>query len=72
NLGMFFQSIDLPEEIKGWSLTSLQTRLIKIGARVVHHARTIIFQLAEIAVSGKLFGQILKAIARLRCHPVPT
>ena len=72
NLGMFFQSIDLPEEIKGWSLTSLQTRLIKIGARVVHHARTITFQLAEVAVSGKLFGQILKAIAQLRCQPVPT
>ncbi len=72
NLGMLFQSIDLPEEIKGWSLTSLQTRLIKIGARVVHHAHTIIFQLAEVSVSGKLFGQILKAIARLRCQPVPT
>ncbi len=53
-------------------MNSLQTRLIKISARVVHHARTIIFQFAEVAVSGKLFGQILKAIARLRCQPVPT
>ncbi len=29
-----------------WSLTSIQSRLIKIGARVVRHARKITFQLA--------------------------
>jgi hypothetical protein len=52
NLGVFVQGTDLPEEMADWSLTSLQTRLIKIGARVVRHARATIFQLAEVAVSG--------------------
>jgi hypothetical protein len=54
-----------------WSLTSLQTRLIKIGARVVRHARAITFQLAEVAVSGDFFNRTLAAIQRLRAPPVP-
>ena len=45
NLGIFLQDTDLPEEMADWSLTSLQTRIIKIGARVVRHARAITFQL---------------------------
>jgi hypothetical protein len=72
NLGVFLQGTDLPQEMADWSLTSLQTRLIKIGARVVRHARAITFQLAEVAVSGDLFNRILKAIHRLRAPPVPT
>ena len=47
---MFLQSTDLPDEVATWSLTSLQTRLIKTGARVIRHARTITFQLAEVAI----------------------
>ena len=72
NLGVFLQGTDLPEEIADWSLTSLQTRLIKTGARVVRHARAITFQLAEVAVSGNLFNRVLAAIQRLRAPPVPT
>lgn len=72
NLGMFLQAADLPDEIASWSLTSLQTRLIKIGARVVRHARTITFQLAEVAISCDLFQRILAAIQRLRPSPAPT
>ena len=71
NLGMFLQSTDLPDEVATWSLTSLQTRLIKIGARVVRHARTITFQLAEVAISCQLFHRILAAIHRLRPSPAP-
>jgi len=71
NLGVFLQGTDLPEEMADWSLTSLQIRLIKIGARVVRHARTITFQLAEVAVSGDLFRRILTAIHGLRASPVP-
>ena len=71
NIGAFLQGTDLPDEIADWSLTSLQTRLIKIGARVVRHARAITFQLAEVAVSGDLFNRILAAIHRLRAPPVP-
>ena len=71
NLGVFLQGAELPEEIADWSLTSLQTRLIKIGARVVRQARAITFQLAEVAISGGLFNRILAAIQRLRAPPVP-
>jgi hypothetical protein len=35
---MFLQGTDLPEAMEDWSLTSMQTRLIKIGARVIRHA----------------------------------
>ena len=38
-----------PEEIADRSLTSIQSRLIKTGARVVRHARKITFQLADYA-----------------------
>ena len=71
NLGVFLQGVDLPEEIADWSLTSIQTRLIKIGARVVRHARKITFQLAEVAVSGALFGQIVTAIRNIKPPPRP-
>lgn len=71
NLEVFLQGTNLPEEIADWSLTSLQTRLFKIGARVVRHARAITFQLAKLAVSGNLFTRTLAAIHRLRAPPVP-
>ncbi len=37
-----------------WSLTSLQLKLIKIGARVVRHARAITFQPAKVTVTGPI------------------
>ncbi len=69
---MIRDSAELPDEIATWSLTSLQTRLIKIGARVVRNARTTTFQLAEIAIPRDLFQQILAAIHRLRPSPAPS
>mgnify|MGYP000352269754 CR=1 FL=1 len=72
NLGVFLQGTDMPEEMADWSLTSLQSRLIKTGARVVRHARAITFQLAEVAVTGDLFNRILAAIHHLRSPPVAT
>jgi hypothetical protein len=72
NRGMFLQSADLPEEVAPWSLRSLQIRLIKIGARVVRHARSITFQLTEVAVSRQLFQHILAAIHGLRPLATPT
>ena len=71
NLGSFLQRTDLPEDVADWSLTSIQSRLIKTGARVVRHARKITFQLAEVAVSGHVFGQILAAIRALKPPPRP-
>lgn len=52
-----------------WSLTSLQLKPIKIGARVLHHASAITFQLAEVAVTSRMVGAILAAIGRLRAPP---
>ncbi len=72
NLGMFLQSAELPDEVATWSLTRLQARLIKIGARVVWHARSITLQLAEVTIPRNLFHRILSAILRLRASPAPT
>jgi len=66
NLGVFLQATELPEEMTDWSLTGLQTRLIKIRARVVRHARAITFQVAEVAVSSDLFHSMRTAIHGLR------
>jgi hypothetical protein len=44
----------------------------KIGAKVVSHGRYVTFQLAEVAVSRKIFADILMLIARLRAPPAPT
>ena len=71
NLATFLRCIELPEEMAQWSLTSLQLKLIKIGARVVRHARAITFQLAEVAVTGPMVRAILAAIRRLRAPPLP-
>lgn len=61
---------ELPEAMADWSLTSLQLKLIKIGARVVRHARTNTFQLAEEAVTGPMVRAILAAIRGLRAPPL--
>ncbi|MFQ5914109.1 MAG: hypothetical protein ACE5JS_13095 [Nitrospinota bacterium] len=39
-------------------------------SRIVRHARYIIFQLAEVTVSGKTFALIFERIHRLRPVPV--
>ncbi|MDP6501870.1 MAG: IS1380 family transposase [Dehalococcoidales bacterium] len=69
NLGNFLRRLGLPEAIKDWSLRSIQVKLIKIGGRIVRHARQIVFQLAEVAVSRDLFAAILKRISRLSLAP---
>ena len=72
NLATFLRCIELPEAMADWSLTSLQLKLIKIGARVVRHARAITFQLAEVAVTGPMVRAVLAAIHRLRAPPLCT
>ncbi len=69
NLGNFVRRFALPEAIKRWSLTSVQTRLIKTGGRLARHARRLVFQLAEVMVSRDMFDEMLERIGRLR--PVP-
>ena len=72
NLAVFLANVGLPEPMAVWSLTSLQLKLIKIGARVVRHARAITFQLAEVAVSGPMVRAVIDAIHRLRAPPAAT
>lgn len=69
NLATFLRCIEPPEAMANWSLTSLQLKLIKMGARVVRHARAITFQLAEVVVTGVMVRAILTAIHRLRVPP---
>ena len=69
NLGNFLRRLVLPESMKHWSLTSLQTRMIKTGGRLVRHARRLVFQLAEVLVSREMLGGILERIGRLRLAP---
>lgn len=47
-------------------LTTLKEKLIKIGAKVVTHGGYITFQLAEVAIPGNLFADILRMITELR------
>ena len=70
NLGNFLRTLATPEPIKDWSLTSLQEKLIKIGAKLVSHGRYVAFQMAEVAVPRTLFADILRLIAELRPPPV--
>ena len=69
NLGNFMRRLTLPESVKHWSLRSVQTKLIKMGGRLVRPARRLVFQLAEVAVSREVFRQVLERIAGL--HPAP-
>ena len=66
NLGNYLRQAVLPRCVSHWTLTTLREKLIKIGAKVVTHARRVIFQIAEVAVPRELFQSILKAIDRLR------
>jgi hypothetical protein len=72
NLGNFLRTLATPEPIKDWSLTTLKEKLIKIGAKVVSHARYVTFQMAEVAIPQNLFADILRMIAELRPPPIPS
>ena len=69
NLGNLLRRLCLPRAVKHWSLRSLQVKLIKIGGRLVRHARRLVFQLAEVAVPREVFRQVLERIGGL--HPAP-
>ncbi len=66
NLGNFLRQAVLPRAVRHWTLTTLREKLIKIGAKVVSHARYVTFQMAEVAVPRTVFKAILERIERLR------
>lgn len=54
NLATFLRCIDLPKAVADRSLTRLQVKLNKIGARVVRHACAMALQIAEVEVTSRL------------------
>lgn len=68
NLANFLRTLVLPNLIANWSLTSLRDRMIKIGVKAVRHARSIILQLAEVAVPCELWAEMLTRISGLRAR----
>lgn len=69
NLTNFVRRLVLPKSVSHWSLTTLREKLIKIGAKIVSHARYVTFQLAELAIPRQLFREILRRIEQLRERP---
>jgi hypothetical protein len=65
NLGNFLRRLVLPTAVKHWTLTTMRDKLVKIGAKIVRHARHVMFQLVEVAVPRNLFRQMLNRIKRL-------
>jgi hypothetical protein len=66
NIGNFLRRLALPKSIKDWSLRTMREKLVKIGAKVVSHARYVTFQMAEVLVSKSLFHEILERIHLLK------
>jgi hypothetical protein len=64
NLSNFLRRLALPPSVKHWTLTTLRDKLVKIGCKVVYHARYVTFQLAEVAVPHRLYRAILDRIQR--------
>ena len=65
NLGNLWRRLVMPKRIDHWSLTSLQQRLVKTGGRLIKHARYYWLLLAEIHLTRRLFGSMVRRIAAL-------
>ena len=68
NLGNLWRRLVLPKRIEGWSLTSLQQRLVKTGGRLIKHARYYWLVLAESHLTRRLFTAMVRRIDLL---PLP-
>ncbi|MFZ4406638.1 MAG: hypothetical protein ACOYOH_04815 [Paracraurococcus sp.] len=62
----FRRTLALPEAVRHWSLTTLRDRLVRLGAKIVRHGRSIACQMAEAMVPPALFLHSSDAIAALR------
>ena len=63
-----WRRLALPRRIDGWSLTSLQQRLVKSGGRLIKHARYYWLLLAEGHLTWRLFGAM---VGRIESLPLP-
>jgi hypothetical protein len=68
-LGNFLRRLTRPKVVMEWSLRSVQLKLVKTGARLVRHARRLVFQRAEVAVPRDGWMAILERIGGLRLVP---
>jgi hypothetical protein len=66
NMTNFLRTLALPDEMESWSLATLREKVVKIGAKVIGHARYAVFQMAEVAVPRDLFRRIPEMIDDLR------
>ncbi len=71
NLDDFLRRLALPTAVKHWTLTTMRDKLIKIGAKMIRHARYVPFHLAEVAMERDLFKQVLNRIKPLGVPPAP-
>jgi len=69
NLGNLPRQLAKPLTIQSWSLTSLQQRLFKTGARLIRQRRYFTLQLAESYLTQPLFRQIVARIEGPAWHP---
>lgn len=69
NLGNIFRTVALPEGIKDWSLRTIQLKLIKIGGRLIRHARYYYMLLAEVSIKEWIWRGIMSKISRLCPSP---
>jgi hypothetical protein len=56
----------LPKEASRWTLQTIQTKLVKTGARLVRHGRQPTTQIAEAAAPRTLPTGIVQRTLRLR------
>ena len=61
-----------PAAVAHRSPTTLREKLVKIGAKVVRHRRSVIFQMAEVAVPRALLAGIVRLFDGLRPTPAPS
>jgi hypothetical protein len=66
NLANFLRQPLLPKPMQGGRLTTLREELVKIGAKVIAHAKYVVFQLAEVAAPRQLIARTLDRICQLR------
>ena len=67
--GRLTRRLVLPKRVNNWSLTTLQQRLVKTGARLVKHARYYWLPLAEGHLTRRLFASMLW---RMDALPLPS
>jgi hypothetical protein len=66
NLANFLRKPALPKPIWRSTLRALGEKPVTIGARVVRHAKHIVFQLPEVALTRQIVAAILERIGQLR------